>query len=211
MINAEWHAKHKMPKNPTLDQRVKWHLEHARHCGCRPASGEVLEEIRKRYQNTHQDFWISFTRQDHLALAAWAADCAEHVLPWFEQKYPHDRRPGDAIHTLRAWIASGVFKMDQIRGASLAAHAAARQVKDDDLSACYTARAAGQAVATAHVPTHALGAAIYSVKAVAVSHPSNETAAMAKERAWQMARLPENLYEWVDIRLKKIQPDLIKK
>jgi hypothetical protein len=25
-INSEWHAKNKMPKNPTFEQRVKWHL-----------------------------------------------------------------------------------------------------------------------------------------------------------------------------------------
>ena len=36
MINAEWHrAAHKMPKNPTLEQRLEWHREHARHCDCR--------------------------------------------------------------------------------------------------------------------------------------------------------------------------------
>jgi hypothetical protein len=35
-INAEWHAEHKMPVRPTDQQRIDWHLEHARHCGCRP-------------------------------------------------------------------------------------------------------------------------------------------------------------------------------
>ncbi|HUO56715.1 MAG TPA: hypothetical protein VMV05_00915 [bacterium] len=35
-MNREWHLRHRMPKNPTLDQRRKWHLAHARHCGCRP-------------------------------------------------------------------------------------------------------------------------------------------------------------------------------
>ena len=28
--------------------------------------------------------------QDHRALALWAADCAEHVLAYFEEKYPKD-------------------------------------------------------------------------------------------------------------------------
>lgn len=34
-INKEWHLAHKMPKNPTLDERVEWHIEHAKHCTCR--------------------------------------------------------------------------------------------------------------------------------------------------------------------------------
>lgn len=47
-INAEWHGKNKMPKNPTLDERVKWHLEHSKNCSCRPLGGTILEEITKR-------------------------------------------------------------------------------------------------------------------------------------------------------------------
>jgi hypothetical protein len=205
MINAEWHARHKMPKNPTMDQRVKWHLEHSRHCGCRPLSGHVLEEFKKRYLGTHQEFWVFFTRQDHLALAEWAAGCAERVLPVFEQKFPQDPRPRDAILTLRDWIHSGVFTMPVIRGASLAAHAAAREVKKMDNAACYAARAAGQAVATAHVPTHAFGAAIYAVKAVAAADSSIATVAMLAERQWQLQHLPENLRPWVESSLEKLQ------
>ncbi|NMB56559.1 hypothetical protein GYA19_01305 [Candidatus Beckwithbacteria bacterium] len=47
-INAKWHLSHKMPKNPTLDQRVEWHVQHAKHCFCRPLGGKILEEIKKR-------------------------------------------------------------------------------------------------------------------------------------------------------------------
>jgi hypothetical protein len=47
-INKDWHLSHRMPKNPTLDQRVVWHVEHARHCSCRPPTGKILEEIKKR-------------------------------------------------------------------------------------------------------------------------------------------------------------------
>ena len=35
MINADWHRAHRMPENPTLEQRLEWHREHARHCDCR--------------------------------------------------------------------------------------------------------------------------------------------------------------------------------
>lgn len=47
-INAEWHTKNRMIKNPTLDERVEWHLAHAKNCNCRPLSGKILEEIKRR-------------------------------------------------------------------------------------------------------------------------------------------------------------------
>jgi hypothetical protein len=47
-INEAWHKKHLMPKNPTLDQRVKWHMEHAKNCGCREIPEKLKVEIRKR-------------------------------------------------------------------------------------------------------------------------------------------------------------------
>jgi hypothetical protein len=47
-INAAWHKKNKMPKNPTLDQRVELHLAHAKNCQCRPLGGKILDEIKKR-------------------------------------------------------------------------------------------------------------------------------------------------------------------
>jgi len=48
MINKEWHQKHRMPKNPTIEQRIKWHLEHQKNCSCRPITGKLAEEMKKR-------------------------------------------------------------------------------------------------------------------------------------------------------------------
>lgn len=47
-INAEWHAKNNMPKNPTRDERINWHLDHSRNCLCHPLDAKILEEIKKR-------------------------------------------------------------------------------------------------------------------------------------------------------------------
>ena len=127
----------------------------------------------------------------HKVLAMWAIECAERVLPFFEQAYPNDLRPRQALETLRAWIDTGVFKMAVIRGASLASHAAAREVGEDS-AARSVARAAGQAVATAHVPTHSIAAANYALQAVhRATEPSEADAAVAKEREWQYRRLVE--------------------
>jgi hypothetical protein len=124
-------------------------------------------------------------------LVIWACDCAERVLPYFEKKYPDDKRPRRAIDTARTWVRDGVFKMAVIRGASLAAHAAARDVADDD-AARSAARAAGQAVATTHVATNSIAAAIYAATAVRDSvAAADANAAVTKERQWQYERLIE--------------------
>lgn len=123
---------------------------------------------------------------DHKILARWAIECTERVLPYFEEKYPDDHRPRQAIETLQKWIETGVFKMSVIRGASLASHAAARDV-GEDTPARSAARSAGQCVATAHVRTHSMGASQYALQAIYRATNSDE--AVEKEREWQYGRL----------------------
>ena len=129
------------------------------------------------------------SKTDHQTLAIWAIDCAERVMPYFEETYPQDHRPRHALETLQTWIATGVFKMAVIRKTSLDAHAAAREV-DEDSPARSAARAAGQAVATAHVPRHAYGAAMYAQQAIhRATNLSDADAAVARERDWQYQHL----------------------
>jgi hypothetical protein len=125
---------------------------------------------------------------DHKTLAIWAADCADRVLPYFEETYPEDDRPRRAIEATRTWARTGVFKMAEVREVSLAAHAAAREVKEDD-AARSAARAAGQAMATAHVPTHSIAAAVYA--AAAVRDATGSIDAVDEERDWQYRRLQD--------------------
>ncbi len=47
MLNREWHLKNRMPKNATLDQRVAWHREHSKVCGCREMP-ESIKQLLKR-------------------------------------------------------------------------------------------------------------------------------------------------------------------
>ena len=128
---------------------------------------------------------------DHKILAMWAIDCAERVMPYFEENYPEDQRPRQALEALQLWIKTGIFKLAVIRKASLDSHAAAREVGEDN-PARSAARSAGQAVATAHVRTHAIGAALYALQAI--HRATNEDAveqAIDQERAWQYQRLRE--------------------
>lgn len=126
---------------------------------------------------------------NHKTLAVWAIDCTKRTLPYFQKKYPKDNRPQQAIKTLKTWIKTEVFKMSVIRKASLDSHAAAREVGEDS-SARSVARATGQAVATAHVPRHSYGSAIYAQQAVfRATGISKAEKAAEKERNWQHQHL----------------------
>lgn len=127
----------------------------------------------------------------HRTLAVWAIDCVERVMPYFEAQHPEDRRHWQAIEALQAWVDTGVFRMVVIRKASLASRAAARKVGEDN-AARSAAHAAGQAIATAHVPTHSLGAANYALQAIHRAHNSFDAdTATAKEPNWQIQHLVE--------------------
>jgi len=54
-MNDAWHKAHPMPGHPTLAQRIAWHREHARACGCRPMPrlvAEALEAEARRSDKT---------------------------------------------------------------------------------------------------------------------------------------------------------------
>ena len=117
------------------------------------------------------------SKADKKIVVLWATDCAEHVLPFFEEACPKDNRPRDAIEAGRAWVR-GEIAIREARSAACAAHAAARDTHQ--AAACAVARAAGHAAATAHVVGHAVHAATYAAKA------SIDT---AKECNWQYHHL----------------------
>lgn len=130
----------------------------------------------------------------HRLLAAWAADCAEHVLGYFCSQYPEDDRPRRAIEQARAW-AHGEISVTEAREAAVAAHAAARAATG---AARETARAAGHAVATAHAADHELGAAAYAIRAVrAASPPEKRDEAGRNECQWQRGQLPDAIRDLV--------------
>jgi len=99
------------------------------------------------------------------SLALKAAKEAERVLPIFEIERPNDDRPRKAIEAIRAWAqGKRTLGMKEVRTLSLGSHAAAREARTD--AARFAARAAGHAVATWHVPTHAMAVPAYVCKAI---------------------------------------------
>jgi len=47
-INAEWHKANRMPQNPTLEERINWHIDHAKNCQCRPMPEKLLKIVKER-------------------------------------------------------------------------------------------------------------------------------------------------------------------
>jgi len=47
-LNRDWHLAHRMPPNATLDQRIAWHLEHSKACGCREIPASVTKAMKER-------------------------------------------------------------------------------------------------------------------------------------------------------------------
>ena len=129
---------------------------------------------------------MKIDKQDHKALVLWATDCGEHVLRFFEEKYPKDHRPRLALEAARAWVRDEIA-VSEVRATAFAAHAAARDAEDHATRAA--ARSAGHAAATVHVASHARHAADYAAKA----------AATPAERSWQYKRLPEHLRAFVKV------------
>jgi hypothetical protein len=131
----------------------------------------------------------------HRLLIAWAADCAERVLPLFAAEHPGDDRPRRAVEAARAW-ARGETRVQVAREAAYAAHAASRAASG--AAARAAARAAGHAVATAHMADHGLAAAAYAIRAVRhAAAPAEAAPAGERERRWQREVLPEAIRELV--------------
>jgi len=104
----------------------------------------------------------------HRLWAIEAARQAKQVLPFFERERPDDNRPRQAIEAIAAWgRKKRELGMAAVRKLSLDSHAAARAARTD--AARFAARAAGQAVATWHAPTHAIAVPYYFRKAVTAS------------------------------------------
>lgn len=138
----------------------------------------------KRFVAAHRGGTLTLAH--HRKLMEWAIACSEHVLAL--QPGALDERLTHALVIAHAWGNGKASTGDAIK-ASLAAHAVAKEATDPVQIAI--ARSIGQSVATAHMADHALGAALYALKAC-----SNAGRTIDTEQAWQkqkMKLLPEAL------------------
>lgn len=123
---------------------------------------------RTTTRKTASDRSLERNSRYHRRFGLLAATQAKGVLPLFEEERPRDHRPRQAIAAIHAWAqGKRELGMAEVRRLSLGSHAAARECKSD--AARFAARAAGHAVATWHVPTHAMGVPMYACKAIIAS------------------------------------------
>ena len=124
----------------------------------------------------------ALSEADRRVVAAWAADCAEHVLAMFEADAPDDDRPRALLARTRAFARGELTTAQEIRRRFVGG-VGRRDVTAP--AAAAAARAAGQAVAVCHMGAHALGAAAYAARAAGLGNPDRPEA-VEEEIRWQL-------------------------
>jgi hypothetical protein len=46
-VNKEWHRLHPMPPKATRQQRIEWHVDHAKACACRSVAESLKHDVEK--------------------------------------------------------------------------------------------------------------------------------------------------------------------
>jgi len=126
-------------------------------------------------------------KEQQKQLVKWAIDCVNHLLPLLDNNV--NEKIINAINTGNNWIIENAKTEDAIKSA--------REILkyvntlDNELEIAIT-RAAGHAVATAHMADHSMGPVYYGTKAIKIIGGSIE-----KEVKWQIKNIPNGLEELV--------------
>jgi len=170
-----------------------WHLATHQGIGEHARVGAVLWIAEGRGTQDAQDDKIAFTSARLVSQVGtltqpiavqWAAECAKRVLKHYEDKYPDDKRPREAIDAAIRWAKdpTQANRDAAYAAADAAAHAAYAAAADAAYAAAYAAAAAADA---AYAAAHAAYAAY---AAAAAAHAALLQARNA-ERKWQSDRL----------------------
>ena len=126
-------------------------------------------------------------KEQQKQLVKWAIDCVNHILPLLDNNV--NEKIINAINTGNNWIIGNAKTGDAIKSA----REILKYVKtlDNELEIAIT-RAAGHAVATAHMADHSMGPVYYGIKAIKIIGGSIE-----KEVKWQIKNIPDGLEELV--------------
>jgi len=138
------------------------------------------------------------------AARLFACDCAARVLRFYEEKYPEDKRPREAIRMARKY-ANGKVSIEDLRAAYRAAYNAAYSAADSaaysaaysaaDRAACRAAYRAAYRAADRAACSAAYRAAVRAADRAACSAAyraavsAADSAADSGERKWQTKRL----------------------
>jgi hypothetical protein len=132
-------------------------------------------------------------------LMKWALDCVKHLLPLLNNNI--NEKIIEALNIGNNWINGSAKTGDAIK----ISREIIKYIKtlDNKLEILIT-RAAGHAVATAHMADHSMGPVYYGIKAIKIVEGSIE-----KELEWQIKNIPNGLKEKIleGLKNKKIIKD----
>jgi hypothetical protein len=173
-----------------------WHLATHQGIGEHARSGAVLWIAEGRGESSDQDDKIAFTSArlvsevgtlTHETSVLWAAACAKRVLTIYEDKYPGDKRPREAIAAAVKWAKNPTEK-------NRAAYANAANAAANDANAAAANAAAANAAYAAYAAAYAADANAADANAAAANavyahavYANGE--ARTAERTWQSNRL----------------------
>jgi hypothetical protein len=125
--------------------------------------------------------------EQHKQLMKWALDCIEHLLPLLKNNINSEIK--NAMIIGDKWINGNVTTGDAIN----CSRKIIKYVRalDNKLEIAIT-RAAGHAVATAHMADHSMGVVYYGQKAMETAGGSTDS-----ELKWQIEHIPDELKKLV--------------
>ena len=127
-----------------------------------------------------------------IQLMKWSINCVNHLLPLLNNNI--NEKIINAINIGNNWILGKVKTIDVIN----CSREIIKYVKtlDNKLEIAIT-RAAGHAIATAHMAEHSMGPVYYGIKAIKINDGNVET-----EINWQIEHIPKDIKDLVVLGLK---------
>jgi hypothetical protein len=138
----------------------------------------------------HRGGYLNKERQKQLM--KWAINCVNHLLPLLNSNI--NEKIMDAINIGNNWIIEKAKTIDAINKSREIINYVKTLNNEPEIA---ITRAAGHAVATAHMADHSMGAVYYGLKAIKITGGSIES-----EINWQIKHIPNEIKELVLERLK---------
>lgn len=125
--------------------------------------------------------------EEHILLMNWAIECVEHICPLLQIEISDQINHSLAV--AKRWTLGNASVKDA-RNVAIAMNELAKITTN--LAEKYAIKAAGHAVATAHMADHAIVASKYTLKSFNIIHQST-----LPERDWQIEHLPKEMKEFI--------------
>jgi len=168
----------------TIDQMTHWLKNGVEIWECEVRGENDVEKNKSSWEQIRLIKKVSWSDKKS---RLFAADCAEHVLDLFEEKYPNDKRPREAIQASRDF-ANGKISKEQATDISISTDGSVMTAWP--YSAAYAAYAAAAAASSSCYGSAHVNATADYAAAASASNNGRES-----ERKWQGEKLKEYFYE----------------